>query len=91
MQKTIVLNPKDWERYLALRSAANAFEAKAKALEQSLGFPDPKEIAIGFGLKTGDSTTLPIVSSKDNAPLGKLSIFWYPGARIPANWRKRIS
>lgn len=79
----VVTVPSDvWATRLALKAEIAAREKAVKALDEKLGFPDPATI--------GKAATILIVNG-NGLEIGKGTIFYYPGATIPAGWRRRIS
>lgn len=79
-----------WKQYLALKAEQAAIAKQVKAIESALDFPEASELAESFSCKPGDGFSVSIVNGNQDI-LGKLSVFWYPGASIPSGWRKRIS
>jgi cell division protein FtsB len=72
----------EWAKYLKLKSEKSALERQIKTLEESFQLPEAKDIAreISGVIKNGNGDEV-----------GKISFFHYPGANIPAGWRRRIS
>lgn len=77
----ITVNAGTFSRYQRTRAAIAALERRSKALEAEMALPVPSEETSGQW----------IIADGNGLPIGKLSVFYYPGANIPPGWRKRIS
>lgn len=82
MEKRTITIPADvWKRWRALKSEIAALERSAKALEKDFPLPPIGEETVGDW----------VIVDGNGDQQGKMSVFPYPGATIPAGWRKRIS
>lgn len=88
--KSFVVSAADWSRYLKLKAECSALEKQVKSLEQTFGFPTPDSLALDYGAVSGETLTFAVVNGNGDY-MGKISVFYYPGADIPPSWRKRIS
>jgi len=86
----LTVDQASWSERLKLKAEASAIEKRVKAIEQSWGFPEPSQIATGFGLSQEDSISVLIVNGNKDA-VGKMAIYHFPGSETPPGWRKRIS
>lgn len=87
---TIEVPAGKWSELLRLKAEASALDKQIKKLQSELAFPEAAQLAIGFGLTEEDSVSIRIVNGNGDT-CGKMSVYWYSGATIPAAWRSRIS
>jgi hypothetical protein len=88
MQLTVTAEA--WEKYLKLKAQKASLEKEIKALEAGFDFPAADKFAADFAAVEGETLTVSIVNG-NSQNIGKISVFWFPGAEMPAAWRKRIS
>lgn len=82
----------DWQRYMQAKARASAMEKEVKQIESALGIPEAKDIAKLCGLSAdSDAKVSALIVDGNGAPLGKLSVFWFNGAVMPAGFRRRVS
>lgn len=79
-----------WQAYRKAQAIATAAQKDAEQLKAALGLPDASKLAYSLGLHTGDKGEV-IVQDGNSQAIGKISVFYYPGAQIPAAWRSRAS
>ena len=87
---TVKVEASNWNKFKKLVSEKSAIEKAIKELQNSFNLPSANEIAESQGLNHGDKANV-IILNGNGDEVGKMSIFYYPGATIPANWRARIN
>lgn len=83
-----------WKAYRDAKAKASAMEREAKQLGEQCGIPDADTLARTLAGRVNPSHELKgeiVVQDGNGAPIGKISVFYHPGAVIPSGWRKRES
>lgn len=81
----------DWQRLMSAKQRANAAQAEAKALEEAMGIPSAETLAKDFSLPNSDGKASIHIVDGNGFPLGKMSVYWWPGSVTSPGYRKRIS
>ncbi len=82
LQGKIQVKAEDWTKRLKLKAEISALEKEVKAIEERMELPEACTI--------GKATYLPIVNGHGDE-IGKYSCYWFNGAQMPAQWRRRVS
>jgi hypothetical protein len=78
----VMVEADQWTKYLKLKAERASVEREIKGIEETFHFPSAEEV--------GRDAQMVIVNGNGDA-VGKLSVYWYTGATIPAAWRRRVS
>ena len=80
-----------WDAYQKAKARASAAKREAEQLGEQCGIPDADALAklmrLRYGIEKGEA----VIQDGNGSPIGKVSVFYHPGATIPAGWRKRES
>ena len=82
----------DWHALTEAKARASAAARHVEQLEKAMNIPDAKEIARLCGVSAeADAKVSALIVDGNGAPLGKLTVFWFPGCAMPAGFRRRIT
>lgn len=81
----------DWHKLATLRANATAAKKLADAHEELMGIPSAEDIAKLANLPDAHGKLSAIVCDGNGQPIGKLAVYWFPGAEMPEGYRRRIS
>lgn len=81
----------DWRNLSTLRANAAAAKKLADAAEAAMGIPTAEEIAAQAGLPEAHGSLRAVIVDGNGQPIGQLSVYYFPGAEMPAGYRRRLS
>jgi len=82
----------EWHALTEAKARASAATRHVEQLEKAMGIPDAKEVARLCGISAEvDAKVSALIVDGNDQPLGKLTVFWFPGCAMPAGFRRRIT
>lgn len=93
MNNTITINAtaQKLHKLGQLKSEISTLAKSVKALESELGLPKAQAAAEALKLKSATDKGTVFLVNGNGDQVGSMSIFWHPGAKIPAGWRARTT
>lgn len=91
--KTIIINAtaKKLKKLGELKSELSAIDKAIKALQADIGLPKAQDAANALKLQNATDKGTVFLVNGNGDQVGSMSIFWHPGAKIPAGWRARTT
>lgn len=76
------VNAEKFNKWQRVKRAASALDKRAKEMAKEMGLPESSQF---------DGPAAGVIVDGNGQPIGKFSVFNYPGAQIPAGLRVKIS